>query len=221
MGDIIFIPKFKDTGKESETLTTMNALNNLIEELANAPANKCNISQAERLAAEVMEYAGYGALIGATPIVTLAQKLGFTCYAENIGRADVSGNIFIGGTTETVYGTDKVIIVEKTEEEAHRRFIIAHELAHYILDYFGSEQQKNPDKLFQEAYYKQNHTSEREIRADRFAAELLMPAKLFFKQYNRAMEAYNYEKKYVIEYLAQFFNVKKTSIMRRIEEVFS
>ena len=75
--------------------------------------------------------------------------------------------------------------------------------------------------LFSKTYPKINHSSDEEIRADRFAAELLMPSELFLRKYIKAMEASDFNKKYIVSYLATFFKTKKSSIIKRIDEVIS
>lgn len=191
----------------------------LVRELSSNPAKKYTIEQTEQLARRVLCDCEFNNIIGATPIVKIANCFGFSCLkAENMPD-DISGNIFIGGTTKSVYNTDKVIIVGNNEEYAHQRFIIAHELAHYFIDYIGSTEFKNPNLLFSKTYPKINHSSDEEIRADRFAAEILMPSELFLKKYIKAMEASDFNKKYTISYLATFFKTKKSSVQRRIDEV--
>ena len=189
----------------------------LVDKLQNNPANMYSINDAEKLAEQVLEIGGYEA--GATPIIEIAKKFGFSTFSEKNMPEEISGNIFVGGTTKEVYGTDKVIVVGDQEEYAHQRFIIAHELAHYLLDYVGSEDSYNSGILFSRTYPKHNHDSSEELRADRFAAELLMPTKLFYRQYLRAMEASDYNIRYTIAYLSNYFKTKKSSIERRIQEV--
>ena len=189
----------------------------LVVELQNNPGNKFNINDAEKLAERVLTIAGHE--VGTTPIIDIAKKFGFTTFVERNMPEDISGNIFVGGTTRDVYGTDKVIVVGEQEEYAHQRFIVAHELAHYLMDYLGGEDSTNPGILFSKTYPKHNHHSTEEIRADRFAAELLMPTKLFYRQYLKAMEASDYNIRYTISYLSNYFKTKKTSIERRIDEV--
>ena len=191
----------------------------LVSQLRENPANLYTVKEAEKLADRVLEQGGYEDVVGATPIVKIAEQFGFTTYKERTLPEDVSGNIYVGGTTRDIYNTDKVIVVGEDEEYFHQRFIIAHELAHYLMDYLGSDKSQNQSILFSRAYPKSNHDSEVEIRADRFAAELLMPAKEFARQYIKAMEAYDYNKRYAMAYLSDFFKTKKSSIERRIEEV--
>lgn len=181
----------------------------LLKDLSVNPARNYTIRQTEDLARRVLHDCGFDNIMGATPIVKIANCFGFSCYkAENIPQ-EISGNIFVGGTTESIYNTDKVIIVGYNEEYEHQRFIIAHELAHYLIDYIGSAESKDKRLLFSKAYHKNNSFSEEEVRADRFAAELLMPAELFLKKYVKAMEASDFNKTYTISYLATFFRTKK------------
>ena len=189
----------------------------LVVELQDNPGNKFNINDAENLAERVLSIIGHE--VGTTPIIDIAKKFGFTTFVEKNMPEDISGNIFVGGTTKKVYGTDKVIVVGEQEEYAHQRFIVAHELAHYLMDYLGSEDSNNPRILFSKTYPKHSHHSTEEIRADRFAAELLMPTKLFYRQYLKAMVASDYNIRYTISYLSNYFKTKKSSIERRIEEV--
>ena len=191
----------------------------LVNELLRKPANNYTINMAEELADRVLKKGGYDDLIGSTPIVKIAQDFGFTTYHEGDMPADVSGNIYIGGTTNKVYGKEKVIVVGDNEEFYHQRFIVAHELAHYLMDYIGSNYSQNTNRLFSRAYTIKDHNSPEEVRADRFAAELLMPAKSFYKQYMKAMETSEGNRRYAVAYLSRYFETKKSSIKRRIQEL--
>ncbi len=193
----------------------------LIENLTANPAKNYTIREAEKLAQRVLKDYGADNLNGATPIIKIANSFGFSCIqAQNIPE-DISGNIFVGETTKKVYDSDKVIVVDYNEPLEHKRFIVAHELAHYLIDYLGSAEAKNPNYLFSRTYPKQSHHSENEVRADRFAAELLMPSQLFLKQYVRAMEVSDFDKKYTVSYLSNYFKTKKSSVERRINEVIT
>ncbi len=191
----------------------------LVRRLESAPAAKCTIQDAENLADEVLKTFGCTDNDTLIPIVKIANAFHFKTYKISNLPEDISGSIFIGGTTEQIYKADKVIIVGDTEPLPHQRFIVAHELAHYLLDYIGNEKFKNHNILFQRTYPKVNHNSPEEIRADRFAAELLMPKKVFLAEYTKVMELTDYEKAYAIPYLSKIFGVKETSISRRIQEV--
>lgn len=191
----------------------------LIQDLKGMSANKFVIREAEELADRLLREGGYFGNVGATPVVTIANNLGFTSFKEDIKDKNVSGNIFVGGTTKEVYGVDKVIIVGSDEVYEHQRFIIAHELAHYLMDYPGSEAYDDPRKIFTETYLKVKHDSMREIRADRFAAELLMPKEVFLDQYIKHMIWFDYNRERTISRLSKIFKTKKSSIVRRISEI--
>lgn len=191
----------------------------LIDRLQKNPATEYTIAEAENLADEVLKETGRDNLIGPIPVIKIAQEFGFVTYHEGDMAPDVSGNIYIGGTTKKVYGRDNVITVGDNEELYHQRFIVAHELAHYLMDYLGNELYKDPNRLFSRAYTANNHDSQEERRADRFAAELLMPAKNFYRQYMRAMETSEGNRKYAVAYLSKYFETKKSSVRRRIQEL--
>lgn len=192
----------------------------LVSRLESAPARKYVVREAEILADEILKIYGYVGKSAPTPIVKIAHDFGFATYQAKDIPEDISGNIFIGGTTKEDYGTDKVIIVGEDEPLPHQRFIVAHELAHYLMDYIGNEEYQKDGTIFSRTYPKVNHDSPEEIRADRFAAELLMPKKVFLAEYVKAMKLSDFSKEYTIPYLAKLFNTKESCIQRRIREVF-
>lgn len=191
----------------------------LVKNLSKNRSREFSISEAERLADDVLKRGKYLNISGPIPIVKIAKTFGFAVFKEKKRDDNASGNIFIGGTTKKIYDHDKVIVVGDDEEYYHQRFIIAHELAHYLMDYIGSDISKEPTRLFSEAYIRNNHNSAKEVRADRFAAELLMPEEVFLTRYCRAMENSHFNRLYTITYLSEFFETKKSCIERRIQEV--
>lgn len=191
----------------------------LIHRLEAFPAGRYGIQDAEDLADKVLEQFPYPKDATYVPIVKIANAFQFKTYKSNSLPSDIAGNIFIGGDTKRDYAADKVIIVGSDESLAHQRFIVAHELAHYLIDYIGNEQYKDSSVQFSKAYPKVSHDSPEETRADRFAAELLVPKKLFLKEYKKVMELTGYDKAYAISYLAKIFGVKESCISRRIIEV--
>lgn len=69
-----------------------------------------------------------------------------------------------------------------------------------------------------ENYPRSSHSSEKETRADRSAAALLMPADRFRERYHAAAR-YGGSRIYIIMYLARYFQVKESSVEKRIYEV--
>lgn len=191
----------------------------LIQNLENKRDATYTIPEVEHLADSILIENNPAELVAPTPIVKIVSDFGFKAFKiENLGE-DVSGNIYIGGTTEKVFHHDKVIVVQAKEELYHQRFIIAHELGHYLLDYIGNPTFEDPKKLFSKTYIKADHESSEEILADRFAAELLMPARLFLQKYLNIMNYSKQDIDYTITYLSTYFEVKKGSVKKRIREV--
>lgn len=154
-----------------------------------------------------------------TPINRIAEDFGIIPYRTPELPEDISGVIYVGGTTRKLYNSDKVIFVDKNEPYKHQRFVIAHEIAHYLFDCLSDAKYNDGRLLFEETYPKKDHNSSKEFRADRFAAELLMPKDLFIKQYNLAMEEKN-NYAFTLMYLSEFFETKISSIEKRMSEVF-
>lgn len=191
----------------------------LVDRLRENPATKYTIAEAENLADEVLKIGGYDDQNHSMPVIDIAKDFGFTTFRIKHMPTNSSGNIFVGGTTKDIYGTDRVIIIDNDEEFYHQRFIIAHELGHYLMDYVGNPVYSDIRKVFTCNYPKTNHVSENEQRSDRFAAELLMPAKAFYREYIRGMNVFYGDMKYIVEYLSSHFETKKSSIKRRIQEL--
>ncbi len=151
----------------------------------------------------------------ATPIVKIAKLFDFKIYKESLNE---SGDININGETRKKYGHDKVILVNRDEELFHQRFVVAHELAHYLFDYLGNAKYRDKDILFADTYQKDRHETPQEKRANTFAAEIMMPKELFIKQYNVA-KVTDSNHMFIVMYLSRYFETSIESIERRIMEV--
>ena len=118
-------------------------------------------------------------------VISIAQNLGFEVGNAMI-EEDMDGFILINENQgdqenqEKLLGiqTDKLIGVNSKRPIEWKRFIIAHELGHYMLDYVG----KNNNGMFAHREHKKGR-SERENEIDFFAASLLMPKEKFKKEY--------------------------------------
>jgi len=191
-----------------------------------------SLSDAEKIAAQILtmtpDYVG----TDFTPIVKISQNFGFHTYktdlndknnkAWNATERDDShrklmGNIFVGGKeTEEAFEHDKVIVVDEKESLFQQRFVTAHELAHYLFECVGNHIFR--DKQYQAAYFENNHNTPEERLANRFAACILMPRKLFISKYNYAREVVD-NRLFAITYLSKFFKTSTASIELRIKEV--
>jgi len=115
-------------------------------------------NEATRIARE----AGVGDIIP-TPLETIATSLGFQSLAFD-GGDDVAG---------AIDHSQKRIFVNSNDPATRQRFTLAHELGHAILH--SNENIVDYRKNFT------NTTDRKEVEANKFAAELLMPENLFRK----------------------------------------
>lgn len=197
------------------TMRFEKLLNHLKEE--NHKGYNYSLGEIAEIANEILKEIDYYSGRGATPIVKIAKDFGFKTYKETLSD-DKSGDIHINGDTKDIYGNDKVILVNKREDLFHLRFVIAHELAHYLFDFVGKSDCSETNIVFSEPYKKDQHETEKEKRANTFAAELMMPKDLFIKQYNIAKDKSD-NRIFIVMYLSRFFETSIDSIEKRIKEV--
>ncbi len=152
-----------------------------------------------------------------TPIVKITEAFGIPVYRTKNINVKHSGNIHIVDDKCEKVGKEKIILVDAEDVLPQQRFVIAHELGHYLFDYIGSDFQRY-NQPFTCPYLKDNHEGKNEKIANRFATSLLMPAQLFIKEHNNAVDTDD-RKIYVIKYLSRLFQVKEDSIIKRIKEV--
>ena len=150
------------------------------------------------------------------PIGNLINELGFvTTINKNFSDQNLSG--ILGLNANCKYGKnypDKLIVVNGNDNVSHQRLTVAHELAHYIFDTIDGQE-------YYEAYYIANKNQDnviREYRANKFAANLLMPALIFIKQYQLISSAVD-NKDITAAILAQDFAVSITAVKKRIKEL--
>lgn len=191
----------------------------LIQYLEKRYKKKYTALEVEQLADSILIENNPAELVAPTPIVKIVSDFGVKAFKiENLGE-DISGNIYIGGTTEKVFHHDKVIVVQAKEELYHQRFIIAHELGHYLLDYIGNPTFEHPKKFFSKTYIKTEHEYSEDILVDKFVAELLMPSRLFLQKYINIMDYSRNNIVFTVTYLSVFFEVEKEKIIKRITEI--
>lgn len=194
-------------------------LNNLLEEIrGRAKGNsKFTMKEIDRIAESILYDIIECNTLDPTPIIKIAEAFGLSVYQSEKLDKRHSGNIHIHDKKCDKVGKDKIIMVDKNDSLLQQRFVIAHELGHYLFDYLGSEYEYN-NKEYSCPYLKDNHEGESEQRANRFAAALLMPKDMFINEHNNAVDVDN-RKIYVIKYLSKLFKVKESSIAKRIIEV--
>ena len=164
----------------------------------------------------VLNFIGYADQDCLVDIANVAKQLGFLVGNAKLGQEE-DGFIIVDEGRSSILGfnTDKLIGVNSERTIDWKRFIIAHELGHYILHF----KEKNFKGLYVHLDSK-NECLDAEDSADYFATSLLMPMNSFVENYNRLQEAkLPYEE--ILLVLASRFCVNKTLVEVRIQEIES
>ena len=112
------------------------------------------------------------------PIIEIAKIMGFKIYTTRFNDRNLSGTIGISKKLYNRYKSDKVIILNNQDTDEHILFTLCHELAHYIYDY-----KSNIHDEYSNTYRTDEIIDEKEKRANRFAASLMMPKSSFKDAY--------------------------------------
>lgn len=145
------------------------------------------------------------------PVVEIAKKMDFSTYQRNLWWF-LSGSIAINKKYKKKYNTDHVIFTNRKVHPYQQRFVIAHELAHFLFDYDHLKQE------YYNTYIKNTHNAESERRANTFAANLLMPKEIFIKEYSNALKI-NPDPVFTMFYLSDKFKAPRKAVIKRISEV--
>lgn len=124
--------------------------------------------------------------------------------------SDCEGNII---------GTDKkaLISVNSDADPRRQRFSLGHELGHWVNDRGKNLTYRcDTNDMRQRTNKKNNFRQHKEVRANQFSAELLMPIHIF-SRYQNGLDV-NVE---TVNYLANEFNVSRTSVAIRLIETSS
>lgn len=152
------------------------------------------------------------------PVVSLLSEMGFDLFRTFFKNHNQSGLVAVDSSLpekNKAFRTNRIVLVNRKDSPAQQRFAIAHEIAHYIFDY---------DEAALATYYKAYLTTEKndaiELRANRFAAELLMPTNDFKARFNvyKADQKADFSLPDVITSLSQYFDVPAAAVQRRLEE---
>lgn len=168
----------------------------------------------ERKAAETLEKVNYNDSADSIDVIEVAKKLGFVVGIASVSD-DMDGFIIVEEGKEEILGvsTDKLIGVNVSKELEWKRFIVAHEIGHYVLHY-----NRDADHGMYAHREHRKGKNERENEADFFAANLLMPRERFLKKYNELNQkelSYND----LVILLANKFVVTQNMTKRRFQEL--
>lgn len=117
--------------------------------------------------------------------------------------------------------------VNPTEPSTRQRFTLAHELGHLIFDVYPHIEDALRDEVITDKRVTLNRNgakSYRETRANRFAAQLLMPAKLIEREFKHLREKLLAEQKRIsrerlVELFAQKFDVSREAMRIRLQDL--
>lgn len=99
-------------------------------------------------------------------VILIARRLGLSVYDVAFENNSISGYIEID---EDIPQNNK-ICVNKSHCDERKRFTIAHEIGHYVLDHLNSD-----CKRYRRVDYDNGDNTAQESQANKFAAILLMP----------------------------------------------
>lgn len=149
------------------------------------------------------------------PIIELAKIMGFKIYTAKFKDRNLSGTIGISKKLVNRYKSDKVIILNNQDTDEHILFTLCHELAHYIYDY-----ESNAHNEYSNTYRTNEAINAKEMRANRFAASLLMPKESFKEAYSELSNNID-DKNIIVQGLSDAFNAPKTAVRMRMKEVLN
>jgi Zn-dependent peptidase ImmA (M78 family) len=134
-------------------------------------------------------------------IVAVGEAFGLKVYEDELPN-NISGKIRkdnrFGGTACFS------IIVNTHEPTVRKRFTIAHEISHYLL-----HREQIGDELTDDALYRSGLSTLAEVRANKLAAEILMPYSLIEEALNKGAKTINE--------LASALQVSKQAMRVRLE----
>lgn len=149
-------------------------------------------------------------------IIEICRNMGFSIFQQDLPKK-ICGYIAIDGELKDRFGTDRIITVNMNESNKRRRFTVAHELGHFLFHF-------DPNNIqFYNAFEHDHEENEMpsEDLANRFAAELLMPADKFKKEYDRIYRnrSNSSEQLYeTIQELSDLFLVPPKAVEMRIKK---
>ena len=166
-------------------------------------------------AQEVLDYFQINNLTSGVPVVEILINLGFKIFQSELEPAGLSAYIAVDPKFESVYGSNKITCVHINDSVGHKKFALAHELGHYLFDFNESE-----NLYYYNTYFPEKDTEEQEPnekRANKFAANLLMPQDAFLNKYEEYKKLES--KVDIVTALCRYFVVSPTAVIKRFDEL--
>lgn len=136
-------------------------------------------------------------------IAGLAQALGLDVYVAPL-PPKVSG--FIRPSEKSPSGFE--IHVNKFEAKYRQRYTVAHEISHYLL-----HRDSINSGIYDNIMYRSSLTSSKEVEANKFAAEIIMPRDVIIKEFHKLKKNGSYD---IIKDMAKLFQVSESAMKIRV-----
>lgn len=179
-----------------------------------------NIEDMPERAKDALKYFQVTDFSSGVPIVEMLTKLGFKIYQSRLEPENLSAYIAINPQYEDIYGSNKIICVNIKDNIGHKKFALAHELGHYLFDFNEDKNLYYYDTYFAEKGRDNLEESEEKIeekRANKFAANLLMPEIEFREKYEQFKKLQS--KIDIVSALGHYFWVSSTAVLKRFNEL--
>lgn len=151
----------------------------------------------------------------AFPVVEYARSLGIDVFVDDLKKiSDIYYSNIKGYLALKKNGKKPVIAVSVEESYGHQRWTVAHELWHY----FSHRNDLIDSTVFYTEFgnYQSQQKDSEEDRANRFAAELLMPQEEFKSMYDWYMKT---SKDRLLQKLSECFKVSEKAVLLRIQNL--
>ena len=133
-------------------------------------------------------------------IVKIAKEMGFDIYSCNFDKNTFSA-ICISPDAKLKFGCDKIIMINTNIPAVYKRFALAFEIGNYLFNFKNS--------ISNIEYYKYSTYDEifSESLINKFASELLVPKKLFVKEYESMKSHGDIDYYEIASQMSKIFNV--------------
>ncbi len=149
-------------------------------------------------------------------VFEIASDLGFDVRGAEF-KEPLEGLLLVDENVERIkeFNSNKIIAYNCQKNIHMKKFIVAHELAHYI----SAKSESSDERIVLAARdHEANYSSdEKEQKTDYMAASILMPREDMLKNF----KGKNVEKEELTNLVASRYNVSYTMAERRIEEVLN
>lgn len=173
----------------------------------------------EQTANQILKIIKYnGRRTSAVPVVDIAKSMGFFVNITDDLPNNDSGFIIISPELKEHFSSNKGIVVSDKVKYGKARFVIAHEIGHYLFD-FNEQAQPQFSHIFTEHYNKESQDDPDELRVNEFAACLLMPKSNFSASFEKLKRNSDLSLADIISALAEQFAVTPKAATARIQEL--